>query len=283
MVEFLLRSFRNFSSFLEWLKLFSLSFGIVVVVFAGRWWSEELLQRNRFQTGPHVLDIDSWSHSDATMKDLWRRFSWRFNGWSRSWFKIMLWSWGPFVCQETNLFICVMKLIGLQVLDLLARKFVEFLERRVICYSSIAMVDEWNASVLSACFRSPLQFNCKLVRYCNWLSFWTPSFWFSPLYPLVWISDIFASSVKQTLNPDPWEGLVELLLWVCVNIVMFILTITFDLVYLTTLRRCRLRWTSARSCHVLVYSAVSDSLGVFVECCYVAEGLVISQELKIKQ
>ena len=67
------------------------------------------------------------------------------------------------------------------------------------------------------------------------------------------------------------------------NIVMFILTITFDLVYLTTLRRCRLCWTSARSCHVLVYSAFSDSLDVFVECCYVAEGLVTSQELKIKQ
>ena len=64
---------QKFSSFLEWLKLFSLIFGIVVVVFAGRWWSEELLQRNRFQIGQHVLDIDFWSHSDATMKDLWRR------------------------------------------------------------------------------------------------------------------------------------------------------------------------------------------------------------------
>ncbi len=43
-----------------------------------------------------------------------------------------------------------------------------------IWYSSTAMVDEWIASVLSACFRSPLQFNCKLVRYCNiWLSRWT--------------------------------------------------------------------------------------------------------------
>ncbi len=27
-----------------------------------------------FQTGKHVLDIDSWNHSDATMKDLWQRF-----------------------------------------------------------------------------------------------------------------------------------------------------------------------------------------------------------------
>ena len=102
---------QKFSSFLEWLKLFSLIFGIVVVVFAGWWWSEELLQRNRFQIGQHVLDTDSWNHSDVATKDLWRRFSWRFNGWSRSWFKIMLWSWGPFVCQETNLFIRVMKLV----------------------------------------------------------------------------------------------------------------------------------------------------------------------------
>jgi len=68
-------------------------------------------------------------------------------------------------------------------------------------YSSIAMIDEWNASVLSACFRSPLQFNCKLVRYCNiWLSCWTPLFWFSPLYPLVWISDIFASLWNSDRN-----------------------------------------------------------------------------------
>ncbi len=135
-----------------------------------RWWwwinSHGSWKRIDVWTWKHVLDIDSWNHSDATMKDLWRRFSWRLNGWSRSWFKIMLWSWGPFVCQETNLFICVMKLIGLQVLDLLARN--------KIWYSSIAMVYDWFASVLSACFRSPLQFNCKLVRYCNiWLSCWT--------------------------------------------------------------------------------------------------------------
>ncbi len=58
----------------------------------------------------------------------------RFNGWSRSWFKIMLWSWGPFVCQETNLFICVMKLSGLQVLDLLARKLWNFLLRNGIAW-----------------------------------------------------------------------------------------------------------------------------------------------------
>ena len=68
-------------------------------------------------------------------------------------------------------------------------------------YSSTAMVDEWNASVVSACFRSPLQFNCKLVRYCNiWLSCWTPLFWFSPLYPLVWITDIFASLWNSDRN-----------------------------------------------------------------------------------
>ncbi len=67
------------------------------------------------------------------------------------------------------------------------------------------------------------------------------------------------------------------------NIVMFMLTIIFDLVYLTTLRRCRLCWTSFKSCHILVYSAFSNSdVGGF-DCCYVAEGLVTSQELKIKQ
>ena len=115
-------------------------------------------------------------------------------------------------------------------------------------YSSTAMVDEWNASVLSACFRSPLQFNCKLVRYCNiWWSCWTPSFWFSPLYPLVWISDIFASFCGTLTDIGPWSlGRTSGTITVSVvNIVMFILTITFDLVYLTTLRRCRLRWTSS--------------------------------------
>ena len=97
-------------------------------------------------------------------------------------------------------------------------------------YSLTAMVDEWNASVLSACFRSLLQFNCKLVRYCNiWLSCWTPLFCFPRCIPSCGLLT-FLRSVKQKLNPDPWEGLVELLLWVCVNIVMFILTITFDLV-----------------------------------------------------
>ena len=148
------------------------------------------------------------------------------------------------------------------------------------------MVDKWNASVLSACFRSPLQFNCKLVRYCNiWLSCWTPLFWFSPLYPLVWITDIFASFVElwQTLDPDPWEGLVELLLWVCVNIVMFILTITFDwFIWLL--------WEDV-GCVGLLLEAVMylfiqlfwTPLVLFVDCCYVAEDLVTSQELKIKQ
>jgi hypothetical protein len=183
------------------------------------------------------------------------------------------------------LFICVMKLIGLQVLDLLARKFVEFLERRVICYSSIAMVDEWNASVLSACFRSPLQFNCKLVRYCNiWLSFWTPSFWFSPLYPLVWITDIFASSVKQTLkNPDPWEGLVELVtVSVCEHCyVHFDDNIWFGLVDYFEKMSVVLDFCSKLSCTCLF--SFFWLLGCFLECCYVAEGLVISQELKIKQ
>ena len=37
---------------------------------------------------------------------------WRFNGWSRSWFKIMLWSWGPFIhfVKRSSWFFCVMKL-----------------------------------------------------------------------------------------------------------------------------------------------------------------------------
>ena len=109
---------QKFSSFLDWLKLFSLIFGVVVVFVEDD--DDEL--GNFRQNGKHVLDTDSWNHSEFASKDLWRRFSWRLNGWSRSWFKIMLWSWGPFVCQETNLFIRVMKLIGLQVLDLLARK-----------------------------------------------------------------------------------------------------------------------------------------------------------------
>jgi hypothetical protein len=66
-------------------------------------------------------------------------------------------------------------------------------------YSLTAMVDEWNASVLSACVRSPLQFNCKLVRYCNiWLSFWTrrcgfprciPSCGFLTFSQVLWNSD----------------------------------------------------------------------------------------------
>ena len=116
----------------------------------------------------------------------------------------MLWSWGPFVCQEINLFIRVMKLIGLQVLDLLARKLLNSLFKN--WYSSTAMVDEWNASVLSACFRSLLQFNCKLVRYCNiWLSCLTPSLWLSPLYPLVWITDIFASFCGTLTDIGPWS------------------------------------------------------------------------------
>ncbi len=73
-------------------------------------------------------------------------------------------------------------------------------------YSSTAMVDEWNASVFSACFRSPLQFNCKLVCYCNiWLSCWTPSFWFSLLYSLVWITDIFASFCGTLTDIGPWS------------------------------------------------------------------------------
>ncbi len=130
-----------------------------------RWWCKIIriaAEKGSFvRTGKHVLDTDSCSHSDATMKDLWRRFFYSFNGWSRSWFKIMLWwSWGPFIhfVKRSSWFFCVMKLNVVQLLDLLARKN---------WYSSTAMVDEWNASVLSACFRSPLQFNCKLVRYCN--------------------------------------------------------------------------------------------------------------------
>ncbi len=67
-----------------------------------------------FWIGKHVLDTDFWSHSDATMKDLWQRFFWSLNGWSRSWFKIMLWSWGPFIhfVKRSSLFFCVMKLIA---------------------------------------------------------------------------------------------------------------------------------------------------------------------------
>ncbi len=104
-------------------------------------------------------------------------------------------------------------------------EIVNFLVRN--WYSSTAMVDKWNASVLSACFGSLLQFNCKLVRYCNiWLSRWIPSlFWprcismcgfltfsFSPLRPLFLVGWFLWN---QTLGfPCPREGLVELLLWV---------------------------------------------------------------------
>ena len=105
---------QKFSSFSEWLKLFSLIFGVVVVVFieddddelirmALKKMQVSIISLCVFRIGQHVLDTDSWNHSDVATKDLWRRFSWRFNGWSRSWFKIMLWSWGPFVCQEIKL------------------------------------------------------------------------------------------------------------------------------------------------------------------------------------
>ena len=127
--EFLLRSLRNFqASWNDW-NSFHLSLEL--------WLSSLKMMMNLFawlRIGKHVLDTDFWNHSDAATKDLWRRFPWRFNGWSRSWFKIMLWSWGPFVCQETNLFICVMKLSGLQVLDLLARKLWNFLLRNGIAW-----------------------------------------------------------------------------------------------------------------------------------------------------
>jgi hypothetical protein len=101
---------QKFWSFSEWLKLFSLIFGFVVVVFVE---DDDDELGNFRQNGKHVLDTDSWSHSDATMKDLWRRFFWSFNGWSRSWFKIMLWwSWGPFIhfVKRSSWFFCVMKL-----------------------------------------------------------------------------------------------------------------------------------------------------------------------------
>jgi hypothetical protein len=72
-------------------------------------------------------------------------------------------------------------------------------------YSSIAMVDEWNASVLSACFRSLLQFNCKLVRYCNiWLSCWTPLFCFPRCIPSCGL--LTFSQVCGTLTEiGPWS------------------------------------------------------------------------------
>jgi hypothetical protein len=70
------------------LKLFSLSFGVVVVVFvdddavahfvedlvpvkfSSEWKKKFGKDLFAFQTGKHVLDIDFWNHSDATMKDL---------------------------------------------------------------------------------------------------------------------------------------------------------------------------------------------------------------------
>jgi hypothetical protein len=67
------------------------------------------------------------------------------------------------------------------------------------------MVDEWNASVLSACFRSLLQFNCKLVRYCNiWLSCWTPLFCFPRCIPSCGL--LTFSQVCGTLTEiGPWS------------------------------------------------------------------------------
>ncbi len=82
-------------------------------------------------------------------------------------------------------------------------------------YSSIAMVDDWIASVLSACFRSPLQFNCKLVRYCNiWVSRWTLLTSWSKM-SLRFVSPCFSLFPRMASVdfPSPWEGLVEQLLW----------------------------------------------------------------------
>ncbi len=110
-------------------------------------------------------------------------------------------SWGPFVCQETNLFIRVMKLIVLQVLNVLERKLLIFLLRKKKCYSLIAMVDEQIASVLSACFQSPLQFNCKLVCYCNiWSSRWTLSLCFPCCIP--WCNRKFCGTLTDI---GPWS------------------------------------------------------------------------------
>ncbi len=190
-----------------------------LVKFSSKWQKTFGNDLVAFRTGKHVLDIDSWNHSDATMKDLWRRFSWRFNGWSRSWFKIMLWSWGPFIhfVKRSNSSSAWWSWMMCKCWICLRGK---------IWYSWTAMVDEWNASVLSACFRSPLQFNCKLVRYCNiWLSRWTRRRGFPCCIPSCGFLTLLFSPLRpflvgwflwnQTLSfPSPREGLVELLLWV---------------------------------------------------------------------
>ncbi len=107
-----------------------------------------------------------------------------------------LWSWGPYLSQEKNLFFRVMKLSVLQVLNLLARKYLEYLVEKGKCYSSIAMVDEWIARVFSACFRIPLQFNCKLVHYCKiLLSPWTLLSCFPCCFP-----DVLIISVKPDIG-----------------------------------------------------------------------------------
>jgi hypothetical protein len=132
----------------------------------------------------------------------------------------------------------------------------------------------------------PVAVNCKLVRYCNiWLSRWTPSSWFFPVVsPRVdfWhfrkfcgtLTDIGPWSLGRTsgtitvsvcehcyVHFDDNIDLVTWLLWEDVGCVGLLL----------------------KSCHILVYSAFSNSFGVVLDWCYVAEGLVTSQELKIKQ
>ncbi len=129
-------------------------------------------------------------------------------------------------------------------------------------YSSIAMVDEWNASVLSACFRSPLQFNCKLVCYCNiWLSCWTPLLCFPRCIPSRGF--LTYSQVCGTLTEiGPWSlgrtsGTITVS--VCEHCyVHFDDNIWFWFSWLL--------WEDVgcvglllKSCHILVYSAFSNS------------------------
>ncbi len=67
------------------------------------------------------------------------------------------------------------------------------------------------------------------------------------------------------------------------NIVMFILTITFDWL-LDYFEKMSVGLDFFLKVVIyLVYSAFSNSVVVGFDCCYVAEGLVTSQELNIKQ
>ncbi len=168
---------------------------------------------------------------------------------------------------------------------------------------------EWIASVLFACFRSRLQFNCKLVRYCNiWVSCWTLLSSWSKMslkfcFPFFTLFLRIASvDFWQTLDfPGPWEGPVELLLWssehcyVHVDDNLFVVRwpLLVDVGWVGLLLKVA-SYDSSCVCHallfgmtwqtenVLVYSAFPNSADVGIWC-YVAEDLLFSQELKFKQ